>query len=85
MKVETVDQPVQGDVVRRAVEKIDFYGLHICRILCMFFEDQGMALDKENYYSLREIKAVLATLFGEATNSHLMALVESGIKLQYYK
>ena len=51
----------------------------------MFFENQGMALDKENYYSLREIEAVLATLFGEATNSHLMALVESGIKSQYYK
>ena len=85
MKLETVNQPVQGDVVRRAIEKIDLYGLHIGRVLCMFFENQGMALDKENYYSLREIEAVLATLFGEATNSHLMALVESGIKSQYYK
>lgn len=85
MKVETVDQPVQGDVVRRAVENIDLYCLHIGHVLCMYFENQGMVLDRENYYSLREIKAVLEMLFGEATNSHLMALVESGIKSQYYK
>lgn len=76
---------MQGDVVRRAVEKIDLYGLHLGQVLCMFFENQGMALNKENYYSLREIEALLATLFGKATNIHLMALVESGIKSQYYK
>ena len=85
MKVETVDQPIPGDVIRKVVENIDLCGLHIGHVLCIYFENQGMMLDKKNYYSLREIRAILEMLFGKATNSHLLALVETGIKSQYYK
>ena len=81
---EIADEPVRGDVVMKALDKLNVFGVAFREVIVYYLENRGITLDKAHCYSLREIERHLRVLFGEQVTPRIMKMIEAGIKEQYY-
>jgi hypothetical protein len=82
---ETANQPVRGDIIRRALVKLDFMELNIRDALIDHFQRHGMVLDNAHYYSLNDIEKQMHSIFGEEATGILIEKIECEIRTQYYQ
>lgn len=59
------EEPVRGDIIRKAFDEVDVLGQPVKEEIIMFIERRGNSLDSKHHYSLKEIKIELAEVFGD--------------------
>jgi hypothetical protein len=84
LPAETAEQPVRGDIIRKALVRLDFMGLNIKDALINHLQQNGMILDNAHYYSLKDIEKQMREIFGQEATLILLAKIEGGIRAQYF-
>lgn len=82
--VETVDQPVRGDVLRRAFGALDHYDLTLSAMFIRLLQDDSVFLDSLHYYSLRQIDDSLEPFFSNSTRAKIIKIIQASIQRQYF-
>jgi hypothetical protein len=85
LQAKIVDQPVGGQVIRRAFHILAFAGVDLHEITIEFLEKGGITLDSAHYYSLRQIEKQLRKFYGNELTPRLIEIIEKEIRVQYYK
>jgi hypothetical protein len=84
LQAEIIDQPVRGEVMRKAFDILAFAGVDLHKITIDFLEGKGIILDNAHYYSLRQIERQLRKFYGSQLTPRLIEIIENEIHAQYY-
>jgi hypothetical protein len=85
LQAKIVDQPVMGEVIRKAFGILAFSGVDLHEITIDFLENNGIILDSMHYYSLRQIERQLRKFYGSQLTPRLIEIIEREIRAQYYR
>jgi hypothetical protein len=83
-RVKVSVQPVRGDVLRKALDDLDLWGENFGIIITKMLQANGLVFDAHHYYSLYDIKKELQRLLGRESSRHIIAIIEIGIRVQYF-
>ena len=61
----TQEEPVRGDIIRKALDGLDILGRTVKEMIIEDIERSEITLDNKHYYPLRQIEERLIELFGE--------------------
>lgn len=80
-----VDQPVEGEVIKKAFGILALAGVDLHNITIEFLEKKGIILDSAHYYSLRQIETQLRKFYGTEMTPRIVRIIEKEIRMQYYR
>jgi hypothetical protein len=83
-RVKLSAQPVRGDVLSKALDDLDLWGEQFSIVITKMLQANGLVFDAHHCYSLRDIEKQLQRLLGRETTRHIRALIEIGIRVQYF-
>lgn len=75
----TREDPIRGDLIRKSFDELDVLGQALKEEMMAYIERRGNPLDKEHYYTLKELKIEFAEIFGEDAASLLVERLKRGI------
>jgi hypothetical protein len=75
----TNEESIRGDIIKKSFEELDVLGPALKEGMIAYIERRGNPLDKEHYYTLKEIKIEFAEVFGEHAALLLVERLRRGI------